>query len=224
MQPKRTHPWDLTPEQAEDLQHEWAEGVIQQDQLPGRVRTIAGVDIHYLEGDRRLVAGVAVLDAETLTPLETTVAHGEVSFPYVPGLFSFRELPTIVAALGKLTTPPDLIICDGQGLAHFRRFGLACHLGVMFELPTLGCAKKRLIGEHDEPGDQRGDHADLMDRGETIGSVLRTQSQVKPVYVSVGHKISLETARAWVLKAASQYRLPETTRAADHLVRSAPLP
>ena len=218
MPPKLHHAWDLSPEQAIALQNEWQTHVIQTDDFHD-IKTIAGVDVAYSKDETHLVGAVAVLDAHSFAIQQISYAEERVSFPYVPGLFSFRELPSLLAAFAKLEQLPDLVVCDGQGIAHPRRFGLACHLGLMLDIPTLGCAKKRFIGEFSEPAAQRGASGDLIEDGEVIGKVLRTQTQIKPVFVSVGHRISLATACDWVLKLTPHYRLPETTRAADHAVR-----
>jgi deoxyribonuclease V len=143
--------------------------------------------------------------------------EGDVSFPYVPGLLSFREIPLLTQALGRLETTPDLLLVDGQGYAHPRRIGIASHVGLLAGLPTIGCAKSRLCGEHAEPGRERGSQAPLLDGGEVIGTVLRTRDGIKPLYVSVGHLISLESAAAWVLRLATRVRLPEPVRVADAL-------
>jgi deoxyribonuclease V len=160
---------------------------------------------------------VAVLDAGTLECIESTCIDVEIRFPYIPGLLSFREGPAVIAALDRLRTVPDLLIIDGQGLAHPRRFGLACHIGVYTGLPAIGCAKSRLCGTHRMPGRKRGARAVLKDRGDVIGAVVRTRTGVKPVYVSIGHRIDLETGIAWVLRCCTWYRLPETTRQAHRL-------
>lgn len=213
-----THPWDISECDAVLLQQELAPNVVQKDHFK-KVECIAGVDATYDEQKDVLVAAVALLDASSLDLLELAAAHDAVRFPYVSGLFSFRELPPIIKALQKLETIPDLIICDGHGVAHPRRFGLACHLGVLFDIPTIGCSKTKLIGDAEEPGNERGDYSLLFDNGEVIGCVLRTRDNVKPVYVSVGHLVSLQTAREWVLKLAPRFRLPETTRLADQWVK-----
>jgi deoxyribonuclease V len=187
----------------------------------GPVRFVAGVDVAYEVGGPALFAAAVVLDAGTLDVVDEAVVQEVARFPYVPGLFSFREAPPLLAALGRLTVRPQLVVCDGHGLAHPRRCGLASHLGVELELPTIGCAKKRLCGRHQEPGLRRGCHRRLVDRGEVVGEVLRTRDGVKPVYVSVGHRVSLETARRWILALTPRYRLPETTRAADGLANRA---
>ncbi|OYW88725.1 MAG: endonuclease V [Hyphomonas sp. 32-62-5] len=214
------HSWDLTPKEAVTLQRELAGRVEREDRL-GLVSRVAGVDVSYHAATGRLAAAAVVLDALSLQVMDVQIVLGKPVFPYVPGLFSFRELPPVLAALEKLTAPPDLIVCDGQGIAHPRRFGLACHLGVWTGLPTIGCAKSRLTGTHDMPGTRRGSRAPLMDKGEQIGAVLRTRDGVAPVFVSTGHRVSLGTACAWVLRLAPRYRLPETTRIADRLVGEA---
>lgn len=217
MQAVIDHPWRLDIDAAWALQRELAAKV--RVEAAGPIGTVAGVDVAYAKDETVLVASAVVLDATTLEIVEAADAEAEVVFPYVPGLFSFRELPAIMAALARLRTRPDLVVCDGQGLAHPRRFGLACHLGVLYDLPTLGCAKTRLVGEAEEPGTARGASADLVDGGEVVGRVLRTQDGVRPVYASVGHRITLEAACDWILRLAPRYRLPETTRAADQRVR-----
>lgn len=206
-------------DQAIALQQELAKQVIRTDELPSPIRTIAGVDVGYEKDGDRLVAVVAVLDANTMEVMETETYSGISSFPYIPGLFSFRELPPVLKALEKLKTQPDLIICDGQGIAHPQRLGLASHLGVVTGKPVIGCAKTRLVGNYVEPGNERGAFSELLDGDEVIGRVLRTQEGIKPLFVSVGNKISIETASAWVLKACKQYRLPEPIRVADQLTK-----
>jgi deoxyribonuclease V len=185
----------------------------------GRVCLVAGVDAAYDERHDQQVAAAVVLDADDLNLIEYAIAREAVRFPYIPGLFAFRELPTILQALNKLNRMPDLIVCDGQGLAHPRRFGLACHLGVLCDIATIGCSKTPLTGEAKIPGPNRGDRAPLADGDEIVGAVLRTQDSIKPVYVSVGHRVSLNTACQWILRLASRYRLPQTTRRADQIVR-----
>lgn len=217
MQALIDHPWRLDIDAAWALQRELAAKV--RVEALGPIATVVGVDVAYAKDETVLVASAVVLDATTLEIVDAADAEAEVVFPYVPGLFSFRELPAIMAALARLRTRPDLVVCDGQGLAHPRRFGLACHLGVLYDLPTLGCAKTRLVGEAEEPGTARGATADLVDGGEVVGRVLRTQGGVKPVYVSVGHRLTLDAACDWILRLAPRYRLPETTRAADQRVR-----
>jgi len=211
------HRWDLTPTEAVALQRELAPRVVLQDELPAELRRVAGVDVGFEDAGRITRAAVAVLDADTLACVERAVVRLPTTFPYVPGLLSFREVPGVLAALESLGTLPQLILCGGQGSAHPRRFGIACHLGVITGLPTIGVAKSRLVGSHEEPGMQRGDRAPLMDRGEVIGAVLRSRAGVAPLFVSSGHQVSLETALQWVLRLAPRFRLPETTRAAHRL-------
>lgn len=219
MEPVMMHTWDLAPGEAERLQRSLSAQVIKTDQLDD-VRYVAGVDAACDPKTDKQLAAVVVLDAHSLQVIETAVAEEQVSFPYMPGLFSFRELPSIVKALKRLNTTPDLIVCDGHGIAHPRRFGLACHLGVMFDVPAIGCGKTILTGVAAEPGKTRGDRVPLVDRDEVIGYALRTQDNIKPVYVSIGHRISLPTACDWILRLSPRYRLPETTRMADQLVRA----
>jgi deoxyribonuclease V len=218
MEPTFTHAWNLSEAEALALQQQLASRVIKNDQL-GDVQLVAGVDVAYDKHSDKLFAAVVILDAQTLQIIETATAEDVARFPYIPGLFSFRELPPIAEALTKLNQTPDLIVCDGQGIAHPRRFGLACHLGIMYNIPTIGCGKTRLIGEADTPDIKRGAYAPLLDNDEVIGSVLRTQDNINPVYVSIGHRVSLQTACEWVLKLSPKYRLPETTRQADQCVK-----
>lgn len=214
--PVLSHPWKLTEFEAEKLQRELAGKVVTTDRMDHEIRHVAGVDVAYDKLKDRLIAVVAVIHAQTLEAVDMSVVEDEEQFPYIPGLFSFREIPPVVKAMAGLTVKPDLLVCDGHGLAHPRRFGVACHLGVLFDIPTIGCGKTRLTGTFDPVGEKRGDYSNLVDQGEVIGCVLRTQDNIKPVYVSVGHRISLDTAREWILRLSPTYRLPETTRHADH--------
>ncbi|GIG86058.1 deoxyribonuclease V [Plantactinospora endophytica] len=186
---------------------------------PTAPRTVAGLDVAYAEDGDRLAAAVTVLDADTLVVLDTAVATGRAAFDYVPGLFAFRELPALLTALARLTVEPELLVCDGHGLAHPRRFGLACHLGVLTDRPAIGVGKTPLVGTWTGPEQRRGSWAPLLDGAEQVGRVLRTQDGVKPVFVSVGHRMDLDNACAQVLRLAPRYRLPETTRQADRLCR-----
>jgi deoxyribonuclease V len=211
--------FDLSLAEAEALQRDWAREVVSEDRL-GPVKRVAGVDVAYEKGGERVFAAVVVLDADTLEVVEEATHVGRVKFPYVPGLFSFRELPPLVACFEQLAAAPDLVVCDGQGRAHPRRFGLACHLGVLFDLPAIGCAKTALVGTHERVGSRRGHDRELVHDGEVVGLALRTRDRVKPVYVSIGHRVSLPTARRWVLTLAPRHRLPETTRQADQRVNA----
>ena len=213
------HPWTVTPARASAIQERLAPCVETRDRL-GPVTTVAGVDVHFPTRDMTRAA-VVVLDAGTLAPIDRAVAERPTAFPYVPGLLSFRELRTAVEAFTRLNGLPDLVLCDGHGLAHPRRFGLACHLGLLLDLPTIGVAKSRFIGTHDEVALERPASTPLIDRDEVVGSVVRTRTGVRPVYVSVGHRVCLETAVAWVLRCTPRYRLPETTRLAHRLAAAA---
>ena len=218
MLPILTHTWSIS--EALQLQKTLATKVTMSDEF-NIIQLVAGVDVAYSKESDRLVAAVVILDADTLEVIETVSAEDTSRFPYIPGLFSFRELPPLIKALAKLKNTPDLIVCDGQGYAHPRRFGLACHLGVVFDVPTIGCGKTRLIGEYKEPDTDRGAAAPLIDNDEIVGNVLRTQTNINPIYVSIGHRISLPTACNWILKLTPKFRLPETTRQADQAVRKA---
>ncbi|MFC1412934.1 endonuclease V [Streptacidiphilus sp. N1-12] len=224
MDPQREHDWPSTEQQAYLVQQE-LRPLVRAAPLTAPPRTLAGLDVAYGgshgSADDRVAAAVVVLDADTLEVLDSATAVGTAGFPYIPGLFAFRELPVLIAALRGLRTTPDVLLCDGQGLAHPRRFGLACHLGVLAGLPTLGVAKTPLLGSWDEPGPARGDSSDVNDGGEVVARVLRTQHGVKPVTVSTGHLITLDDACALVLRASPHYRLPETTRLSDRLSRTA---
>lgn len=202
------------------LQSKLASLVVTEDQLPEHVRTVAGVDVAYHGDGTRAFAAVAVIDVASGKVIQLVSAEARVRFPYVPGLLSFRELPVLAAAFDKLSVRPDLVICDGQGIAHPRRFGLACHVGVLYDVPAIGCAKTRLIGEADEPGVARGSVAPLVSDGEVVGALLRTRDGVKPVYVSPGHRISLRTACEWVVTLCPRYRLPDPIRIADQRVNT----
>ncbi|WP_410600455.1 deoxyribonuclease V [Amycolatopsis sp. lyj-90] len=192
-----------------------------EDRCPQEIVTVTGLDVAYDEGSGLIAAAAVTLETSGFSVVEQRTVVSEVSFPYEPGLFAFRELPPLLEALRALDHPPDLLVCDGHGLAHPRRFGLACHLGVVTGLPTLGVGKTRFIGEHGEPGRERGAKEPLVDDGEVVGMVLRTQDGVKPVYVSTGHKISLDNACRQVLRLSPAFRQPETTRHADRLARDA---
>tara|TARA_B100000745_G_scaffold299691_1_gene251115 strand:+ start:529 stop:1209 length:681 start_codon:yes stop_codon:yes gene_type:complete len=217
MKPVIEHSWNLTEKEAIALQQQLAAKVVSFDDFD-HVKLVAGVDVAYQKHGDKLVAAVVVLDAETLDVIETSIAEAQVQFPYIPGLFSFRELPPLINAFDQLQHKPNLVVCDGQGLAHPRRFGLACHLGVIFNIPSIGCGKTRLLGKHEEPVKERGGIAPLMDNNEVIGAAVRTQTNIKPIYVSIGHKISLNSACHWITRLSPAFRLPETTRQADQQV------
>ncbi|TCS73062.1 endonuclease V [Sulfuritortus calidifontis] len=216
MRPVLDHPWNLSPAEAIALQLDLRKRVDCTDH-PLRLGHVAGIDVGFEDGGRTTRAAVVVLDYPGLRLVEQAVARRPTDFPYVPGLLSFRELPAVLEALTRLTVVPDVILCDGQGIAHPRRFGIASHLGVLLDAPTIGVGKTRLCGRHEEPGNEKGAWAPLQDGGEIIGVVLRTRAGVKPVYVSIGHKLSLTSAIRIVLACTPRYRLPETIRQAHRL-------
>jgi deoxyribonuclease V len=204
-----SHSWDLAPQEAFEVQNDLAAKVERQLRI-GTVRHVAGIDVSVRDDMAR--AAVVILDFERLDPVDYAIATRRVTFPYVPGLLAFREGPVVLDALERVGTAPDLLIFDGQGLAHPRRLGIASHMGLLVDMPAIGCAKSRLCGRHDEPGEAPGDYAPLVDKGEVIGTVLRTRRGVKPVYVSIGHRVDLESSIEYVLACCRGYRLPETTR------------
>lgn len=209
-------PWPTTASEAIAVQYALRDGVIRDDDF-GAVQAVAGVDVGFEAGGKLARAAIAVLTFPDLLLIDWAVARSPVDFPYIPGLLSFRELPVILKALCELRAFPDVILCDGQGLAHPRRFGIACHLGVLTGIPCVGVAKSRLIGSHDELAERAGASRSLKDRGEEIGRVLRTRQGCRPVYVSVGHRVSLGTAVRLTRACVTRYRLPETTRWAHHI-------
>lgn len=216
MKIRQRHPWDLAPKEAMALQSRLATEIVLRDQL-GPVRHIAGVDVGFEDNGATTRAAVAVLAFPSLQLETSVIARKPTCFPYVPGLLSFREVPAVLAAMEQLDVLPDLLLCDGQGIAHPRRLGIASHLGLLLDVPSIGVAKTRLVGKHDEVPDKRGAWVPLRDVNETIGAVLRTRQGVKPLYVSPGHRIGLESAIAWVMACLTRYRLPETTRWAHRL-------
>jgi deoxyribonuclease V len=209
----RHHDWQVSATQALEIQNKLAARVSRVGEVISP-RLIAGVDISVGKRDGVSTGAVVVLSYPELDLVETRVVTDQLGFPYVPGLLSFREAPLILAACEKLDVSPDLIMVDGQGIAHPRRMGLASHLGLFLDTPTIGCAKSRLCGRHDVPGAEPGSCADLVDGGEVIGAVLRTKTGVNPLYVSIGHRIDLPEAVRWVLACCRGYRLPEPTRLA----------
>ncbi len=217
LRPCITHAWNLSPAAAQELQRRLARSV--RFEVPVQMKTVGGLDVSVRCEQGR--AAVVVWHVGRQQVLESLVVEGYVSFPYVPGLLSFREVPLLMEALARLRTIPDVLMVDGQGLAHPRRCGLATHLGVLFDHPALGVAKSRLVGKHDAPAPEKGSWAPLYDNGEEIGAVVRTRTGVRPVYVSVGHRITLEEAIALTLRCTTRYRLPEPTRLADQLSRKA---
>lgn len=183
--------------------------------------TVAGLDVSYSTESDRLVAAAVLVEVSSGRLIAEAVADGVAAFPYAPGLLAFREVPFLMEVLERLPATPDLVLCDGHGLAHPRRCGVACHLGVLTGLCAVGCAKSRFVGEHREPGCRRGDRVPLTDGGEIIGQVLRTQDDTKPVYVSPGHRIGIAQSSDVVLSLCSDFRLPDPIRRADHISRLA---
>ena len=212
-----SHTWDLTPAEARRLQEELRGRVVREDLIASQPARVAGIDIGFERKGAVTRAAAVVLGYPDLEVIDTAIARRPTRFPYVPGLLSFRECPAALAALDGLTASADVLVCDGQGYAHPRRFGLACHLGLLTGVPSIGVAKSRLIGAHDPAPDTKGAWVPLRDGGETIGAVLRTRKGVKPVFVSVGHGFTLATAVDLVLGLTPRYRLPETTRQAHRL-------
>lgn len=230
MEIKKLHNWNLSYSQAIALQKQLSEKV-QLVELKNHPKTIAGIDCALSKDNQRIIAAVIVLRIPTAERIlwgpvessgfeiiETTNAIQKVSFPYIPGLLSFRESPACIAAVEKLKHEPDAFIIDGQGIAHPRRFGLACHLGLFFDKPTVGCAKSRLTGSFEDPAPEKGSYSPLKDGEEVIGAVVRTRTNVEPVFVSVGNKCSLKNAIEITLNCTTKYRIPEPTRLAHQLV------
>jgi deoxyribonuclease V len=217
----RRHDWRMTTAQAIEIQTILAAEVSHTGNI-ANPRFIAGVDVSVDRWTKTGTAAVVVLSYPEMVVVEKQVLTSEIEFPYVPGLLSFREAPLILAACERLAATPDLFIVDGQGIAHPRRMGLAAHLGLFLDTPTVGCAKSRLCGRHEEPAEKAGSYAELLDKGETIGVVLRTRTGVKPVYVSTGHRIDLPAAVHWVLACCRGYRLPEPTRLAHQAAGKQP--
>ena len=222
MAAKRAHPWKVTTAEARAIQLRLAGQVSRRDEV-GRPRFIAGVDISGPRFKGRVRGTVVVLSYPDLRVAEVSTVERKVDFPYIPGLLSFRESPVMLAAYEKLKLRPDLVLVDGQGIAHPRRFGLASHLGVLLGMPAIGCAKSILCGAHGPLAAPRGSAAEIEHQGEVVGMALRTRDGVRPVYVSIGHRVDLAAAVSWVSNCCRGYRLPEPTRLA-HQAASGHLP
>lgn len=218
------HSWEVSFQEAVAIQNRLAQKVCLRTSAKLKKRLhdpnllVAGADISYDRGSPLHYAVIVVSRLKDLSVVERAAHRMEVSFPYIPGLLSFREVPPLIETFKCLKHKPDILLCDGQGLAHPRRFGLACHLGVWLNLPTIGCAKSRLVGSYRKPGEKKGHMAKLMDRGEVVGRVVRTRRGVKPVFVSIGHQINLDDAVRLVLECAPRYRIPEPIREAHMTV------
>jgi deoxyribonuclease V len=220
--PRLLHRWNLSPRAAIAVQRQMAGRVIAQVTQPG-FRWVAGVDAAFGLGGTVCVAGVVLWDLETGDMVESQVATRPVRFPYVPGLLTFREAPAVLAALRRLSRAPDVLLCDGHGISHPRRIGIASHLGVLSDLPSIGCAKSVLVGTYAPPARRRGSVSPLMDEATLIGEAVRTQTGVRPVFSSIGHRMDQATATALILACARRFRLPEPTHLADRLVARAKL-
>jgi deoxyribonuclease V len=218
MKPQLPTRWNLTPRQALRLQESLRARVILDDRF-GPVRTVAGADLAFDPATETAFAGVIVYRFPQMEELERQMGSARLRFPYVPGLLSFRESPILLRAFARLKTEPDLILIDGHGLAHPRRFGIACHLGVLFDKPTIGCAKSVLVGDFAEPGRRAGSASPLIHAGEQVGVALRTRDSVRPIFVTQGHRVSLGSAVELVSRCLDGFRIPKPTREADHYVR-----
>jgi deoxyribonuclease V len=218
MKPKLSTHWNLTPRDAMRLQKRLAKRVVLEDRFD-RIRTVAGADIAFDPATNVAFAGVIVYRFADLVEIERHRVQRKLRFPYIPGLLSFRECPLLLAAFALLKTEPDLILIDGHGLAHPRRFGIACHMGVLFDKPTIGCGKSLLVGMHRDPGWKAGSTAPLMFRGMRVGMALRTRDDVKPIYVTQGNRVSLPNAVKLVRHCLDGFRIPKPTRETDHYVR-----
>ncbi len=218
MHARRLHSWNVTPAEAIRLQEALRPQVIRPDDVPLELRTVAGMDVSYDRRSPWVYAVVVVLRLPTFEVVDWAAGRAHATFPYVPGLLSFRESPAGLAAWERLRARPDCLLCDGHGCAHPRRFGFASHFGLWVDLPTVGCAKSVLVGEARDPGPERGSVSDLVHDGEIVGKAVRTREGVTPVFVSVGHRIGLPSAVATVLTCSGRYRVPEPIRQAHALV------
>jgi deoxyribonuclease V len=217
MMARELHGWELTPNEAVALQAELRRRLVLKGG-PRKCRLVAGADVSFEGAAGEVFAAVVVLDLQRMEVVEEATARSRVNFPYIPGLLGFREVPVLLRAFEKISNHPDAVIFDGQGIAHPRRFGLACHAGLWLDIPSVGCAKSLLVGEHRDPGLRRGCSAPLVHSGQTVGRVARTRTGVRPVFVSQGHRIGLDAAVKLVLRSCDGFRLPEPTRLAHILV------
>src|SRR5918998_2841781 len=216
---EKLHEWDVTPREAVELQKRLRERV-RVVPLKKKIETVAGADISFNKFDPVVYAGIVVLRLPSLEVVEEAGVVSETKFPYVPGLLSFRETPSVLEAWAKLKTEPDAVMFDGQGIAHPRRVGIASHVGLLIKRPTLGCAKSVLVGKYEDLGEERGSRAPLVDKGETVGAAVRTKTRVQPIYVSPGHLIDTDGAVSLTLRCDGRYRQPEPTRRAHLLVNA----
>jgi deoxyribonuclease V len=216
---QQLHQWDVTPKEAIEIQQR-LRSMVSVAGLDEEPHLVAGCDISFDKGSDVIYTGIVVLELPVLIEVGRSTTIAQVKFPYIPGLLSFRESPALLEAWEKLEVQPDLVMIDGQGYAHPRRFGIASHFGVLIDLPTVGCAKTVLVGKYEEPDAKAGSYSPLIDREELIGAALRTQDGVNPVFVSVGHRINLESAIEVVMRCTKEYRIPEPTRQAHLLVNA----
>lgn len=214
MQARVLHPWRVSYDEGLAIQRRLRGELRVAPLSPADVRLVAGADVAYSRRTHRMYASVVVCSLPDLAVVETRHAVRRARFPYIPGLFSFREVPPLLVAFARLQAPPDLLLFDGQGLAHPRRFGLACHAGLLLDRPSIGCAKSLLVGRHGALDEARGGRADLVHEGQVVGCALRTRDGVRPAYVSIGHRIDLPSAEALVLGTTRRFRLPEPLRLA----------
>ena len=221
MEVKHLHNWDVSTKEAVEIQKELAAQIDVGDGI-GTPSLIAGVDVSGANEERIAKAAIVMLDYPDLNVIDTVIIEAEVNFPYVPGLLSFREMPLLIKVLEKLDAVPDLVLVDGQGIAHPRRLGLASHLGLFLDIPTIGCAKSRFIGTHGELPDMAKTWTELFDGNKVIGAAVRTKIKTNPLYISVGHKISLPKAIYWTLQCCKKHRLPEPTRLAHQAASGKP--
>lgn len=221
MEVKHLHEWNVSTEEAIEIQKHLAAEVSKKDEINNPF-LVAGVDVSGANEEGTAKAAIVILDYPDLNLLDSVILEDEISFPYVPGLLSFREIPILIKAFEKLEAVPDLVMVDGQGIAHPRRLGLAAHLGLFIDVPTIGCAKSRLIGTHRELPNESESWTELFDESEIIGAVVRTKINTNPLYISVGHKISLEKSVYWTLQCCRKYRLPEPTRLAHRAASGKP--
>jgi deoxyribonuclease V len=213
------HPWDVPYTEAVRIQESLRDQVVVKG-FEGQIHHIVGLDASYAKGSRMVWAGAVVLDFPSLVKKEEQWTQKEVSFPYIPGLLSFREIPVLIEVIRRITLEPDLIFCDGQGIAHPRGIGLAAHLGVLLRRPTIGCAKSKLVGEFDQVGEEKGDYTYLRYRKRIVGAVVRTRSHVRPIFVSPGYHTTIDDCIRLTLATCTRYRIPEPTRQANILVNS----
>jgi deoxyribonuclease V len=211
------HPWDVTPAEGKDIQNDLRKRVVLENDF-SRVDMIAGADMSIDKSANEGFAGVIVYTFPELNEVERRHAHRKIAFPYIPGLLAFREAPVLLEAFAMLENEPDIIVFDGQGIAHPRWLGIATHMGLVLDKPTIGCAKSRLVGSFEEPGNEVGNYSPLVFGGKTIGAVLRTKKNVNPIFVSQGHRIALKTCIDILLQCDDGYRVPKPTREADHFV------